>query len=337
MVRSSLLNKFRRGSLLLFLLQATFFSFSQNLVPNPSFEVLENNSCFPGNSPNVSTLDYSVGWTSSINAGTADLFCTCKGNGSIFYINNNVAGSQIPRTDSTYTGIVVYDAFDTNKSEYIQIKLLDTLIEYQAYQVGFYISSSDNFKYELRNVGAYLGDTVIYSGVLSGILNYTPQIINDASHSLYNPTGWTLVMDTLYATGTEKHLVIGNFFDNAHSIVYQHSGSWGGGYYYIDDVFVIPIPGLTGIKKNKEKEPGIKLFPNPSNGEFTIEQPTNFGKNKQLQIFDISGKLVYTESLPSENNKHTIKLNELLNGVYFYKVSGAMNMEMKNGKIIIIK
>jgi hypothetical protein len=336
MVRSSLLNNFLKSGLVALLCQFTFFSFSQNLVPNPSFEQ-EIGGCFPGNNNTISTVNYAVGWSSSPNASTADLYCVCKGNGSLFYINNNSAGSQTPRSDSSYAGIVVFDAFVAEEREYIQVKLIDTLTAYQAYKVGFYISYGENFNRELRNLGAYLGDTIIYSGPSFGVLNYTPQILNNPSNSLYNPTGWTLVNDTMYAYGTEKYIVIGNFFPDSNSIVYAHPGTIGLSYYYIDDVFVIPIPGLTGIKKNKTNKPDLKLYPNPSKGEFTIEQPTDFGKNRQLQIFDISGKLVYLETLPAESSKYQLLLKELVNGLYFYKINSGEGEEMKHGKIILLR
>ncbi|MBK9282835.1 MAG: T9SS type A sorting domain-containing protein [Sphingobacteriaceae bacterium] len=70
---------------------------------------------------------------------------------------------------------------------------------------------------------------------------------------------------------------------------------------------------ITGLAKNKLKE-GI-IFPNPNNGEFTILFEDHAERN--IQIFDVNGKLVYAHKNQSDQLK--IKLKEC-KGNYFVKM-----------------
>ena len=61
------------------------------------------------------------------------------------------------------------------------------------------------------------------------------------------------------------------------------------------------------------------LYPNPSNGQFTII--VNDETKSNLQIFDISGKLVYTEHITTNGNRKNINIPNLINGIYILKLS----------------
>jgi len=58
----------------------------------------------------------------------------------------------------------------------------------------------------------------------------------------------------------------------------------------------------------------IKLYPNPNDGNFMLE----LNDNRQISIYNILGKVVYTFYLPKGSNK--LKLNHLPNGVYTVKI-----------------
>ncbi|MBT8245217.1 MAG: T9SS type A sorting domain-containing protein [Winogradskyella sp.] len=64
------------------------------------------------------------------------------------------------------------------------------------------------------------------------------------------------------------------------------------------------------------------LFPNPNKGEFTLQFNSNSGKDVNVNIYDISGKLVFENKYDSVSrfNKQ-IELNNVSTGVYIMKVT----------------
>ncbi len=65
---------------------------------------------------------------------------------------------------------------------------------------------------------------------------------------------------------------------------------------------------------------GITLYPNPSNGEFTLNI-SDITIN-ELKIYDLSGKLVYSDVIAKNNRKQNIDLSYLTSGIYILKLIG---------------
>ena len=72
--------------------------------------------------------------------------------------------------------------------------------------------------------------------------------------------------------------------------------------------------GTTGILQNSGKIVG-SVYPNPVNVNFVIE--TNTSETQNLQIFDVTGKMVLNQTV---NGKVNIDASNLDNGVYFMQV-----------------
>jgi len=80
----------------------------------------------------------------------------------------------------------------------------------------------------------------------------------------------------------------------------------------------------------------FKLYPNPNNGNMVLEYIINATDKAEINISDISGKLINSYLLNSDENKVTINEEHLKNGVYFYQV--IINGKVKQSdKLIIIK
>ncbi len=60
----------------------------------------------------------------------------------------------------------------------------------------------------------------------------------------------------------------------------------------------------------------ISLFPNPNNGTFELEFPNE--KISKMQVFDVSGKMIW-EKIEDVENSVTIHLRNVANGIYFLK------------------
>ncbi|CAM4333675.1 T9SS type A sorting domain-containing protein [Flavobacterium terrigena] len=63
----------------------------------------------------------------------------------------------------------------------------------------------------------------------------------------------------------------------------------------------------------------LNIYPNPTSNNVTVELLTN--EISTLEVYDVSGKFLFTESLNKEIN--TINIEKLSSGIYFFKVSSS--------------
>lgn len=87
--------------------------------------------------------------------------------------------------------------------------------------------------------------------------------------------------------------------------------------------FTVPADCLlstseTGAVKNV----GISIYPNPAKNEFYINFPSNTLGKVDVEIYDMSGKLISTENKISPESKKAISTSKLINGTYLVKVKG---------------
>jgi len=63
----------------------------------------------------------------------------------------------------------------------------------------------------------------------------------------------------------------------------------------------------------------LNIYPNPTSNNVIVELLTN--EISTLEVYDVSGKFLFTESLNKEIN--TINIEKLTSGIYFFKVSSS--------------
>lgn len=216
------------------------FSYSQNLVLNPSFEDFYD--CPRG----ISFFHKNVkNWTIP-NNGTTDYFNVCSEKMGF----KNFVGEQKAKTGNGYAGIYAYMKKDYR--EYIQGKLKRRLKRGKKYQVKFYISLAENSKYALKELG---------------VMMYSDKFTNSKSRTYINAKGiakrhrnvkfrptfskefysntkeWMEVSFTYTAEGFENYFSIGNFNNNSQTkkIKTNRPKSEPFSYYYIDDVSIRSI------------------------------------------------------------------------------------------------
>jgi hypothetical protein len=87
---------------------------------------------------------------------------------------------------------------------------------------------------------------------------------------------------------------------------------------------------ITGIDKQIPQETEIKIYPNPSNGKFSIQIPE---AANDLKIYSLIGELVYSNPDLKQNSTQEINLTSLKKGIYFVKIQS--NSKIYTSKIVI--
>lgn len=239
---------------------------------NPS---LENYSQCPSTLDEIKFATYWNGIDSSWSPGdTINLatypFCLpeycnkCSSNVNCCSVPANARFFQYPHTGDGMAEVQMFfdESFSSpNKRDYLQGRLYTQLTAGRTYCVTFYA----NFEganglaiasgYAVDHIGAYLDDGSIdldtgnscgqpHPSIIPQV--YTTSIITDSIN-------WTEIQGSFVATGTEKFITIGNFFDKAHTSFIALNTISGDSYavYLIDDVSVIESDAVADAGLNK--------------------------------------------------------------------------------------
>ena len=89
----------------------------------------------------------------------------------------------------------------------------------------------------------------------------------------------------------------------------------------------------TGINNTKEISGGVKVFPNPTKGIFSVVLNQYDGKQTTLDVYNLLGEKVYSSPLFSE--KSEINVGVQPTGIYFYKVTNSNAVIVGEGKIVL--
>jgi hypothetical protein len=78
-----------------------------------------------------------------------------------------------------------------------------------------------------------------------------------------------------------------------------------------------------GVNEVAPKEQKVEVYPNPSNGSFTVDyQLTNNGKGS-IEVYSITGSKVYSSQLQQQSGTETLDLSNQPKGIYLLKVTSA--------------
>ena len=69
----------------------------------------------------------------------------------------------------------------------------------------------------------------------------------------------------------------------------------------------------------EKQSTSIDIYPNPSTGRYNIQSSGNWTNQTTLEVFDMTGRLVYSQSV--YNNVSQLNLEHLSNGSYFLKIT----------------
>jgi len=126
---------------------------------------------------------------------------------------------------------------------------------------------------------------------------------------------------------------LGSYFDNIieRVCVYQDNLYIGGGIWTIDSDsmnyvakwtggnYVDTCGNMTGVNEIVNEKNNINVYPNPSDGAFTIRQPADGTLQPSIYIYNNLGKLVYKKEKVTQGSEQ-IDLSAYSKGIYFIKM-----------------
>jgi len=225
---------------------------AQNLVPNPSFEGVDEET----KEKDIKTFGLintiSNDWGSATEV-PADLFMV-RDKPSKVTAPCNDYGYQDPADGQFYAGFRAYSKSPKLKRSYLQVQLTEKLEEDQMYCVSFDISLADMSRYAVPDIGAILSDRKIERSGDAPIVQ-TPDVLHKSNKTMIYADGWETVCGTFVGTGEEEYLVIGCFGGDAgieeekvsrpRGECYDGKAQQAHAYYYLENVKVEAITALS--------------------------------------------------------------------------------------------
>ena len=300
---------------------------AQNLVFNPSFELYD--TC----PPQEAYINYALGW--SAYSVSPDYFNICNTNG-IVGVPKNYIGYQNAASGVAYAGIGTF-AVGQQVREYLGSQLINTLIIGKKYFVsmkvslGEYGTTTIQYFIPSNKIGAKFS-TVSYPDTysMSPLMNNFAQVFSDSI--ITDTMNWTTIRGSFIADSSYKYIIIGNFFDDAHTdTIYSSTGVLS--YFFIDDICVSIDSAYaynyvwSGINEINNKEEIINIYPNPATDNITIGVSNMLNIPATIEISNIQGQIIKQQTTNVETTN--INVSALAKGMYFVKVKTAKSVESK--------
>lgn len=86
----------------------------------------------------------------------------------------------------------------------------------------------------------------------------------------------------------------------------------------------LSVSACTGLGEITTTASGVKVWPNPTKGEFNVEFLNDDAKT--IEVLDLTGRLIQSNSV--SNKKMNVNLNNLSNGVYYIKIQTKASIEV---------
>lgn len=125
----------------------------------------------------------------------------------------------------------------------------------------------------------------------------------------------------LVATGGLDKCMIWNTFAKRGLGVNASAGSKTNITDQVED-FTVPAECVLAANEVKIAKNSISIYPNPAKNEFYINFPNNILGNVSVDIYDMSGNLIFSEGKISTDTKKSISTDQLTNGIYMVKIKG---------------
>lgn len=215
----------------------------------------------------------------------------------------------------------------------------DTVISgVQGYVDGPFLMNNISFDFDSINIVSYLNDIEIWQLTNSSMVAH-PFHIHDIEfyvldiNGLPPPPEYQGLKDVILVKPNDTVRFITQFTTfsdpmvpymyHCHLLHHEDDGMMG--------TFLVIDPATIGINENSNLTDGVRLFPNPTNNNITIEYLTenNFSQ-KSISILNILGEEIY--STTTTENKIKVDLEKWVSGVYVFQIKS--ENKVINRKII---
>lgn len=305
---------------------------AQNLVPNPSFEVIDTCPYFPImlGFQNDSKPRYWEMWH-----GSPDYLNACVD--TMAGVPGNIFGFQHAYEGDAYIDMYTYGAGgEPEYREHVGVQLIQPLQEGWTYHLSFWVTAAEgtttpplppgtaqNLFWASNNIGLLFTMSpniwTSFEGPPFPPRNYAhlraEQVVADTAN-------WVLVSGTFIADSAYQYMVIGNFFNNDQTdTVHVTPGLSSGAYVYVDAVCVTTSPEGCDFGNSVPEigsEPPWTIYPNPASG--IVELITKGAPNTAWVVLDPLGRLVKEGRL--EGDRARIDVSGWAVGTYIVAVEG---------------
>jgi len=90
--------------------------------------------------------------------------------------------------------------------------------------------------------------------------------------------------------------------------------------------------GIDNLQANQE---AVNVYPNPSNGVFTIQTKSEELRGKSIEVYNVLGEKVYSNYQITKSSNYQIDLSFQPNGVYLYRILDPNGNLIGSGKEVI--
>jgi len=240
--------------------------------------------------------------------------------GTITPLNHNIASNPLPR-------VSFLNGKSTNSKVYFQA--YDTL-QTLGNQNALWVTDGT-----LTGTKKVIAKNEYYSGVASfGDANSSISSVV-CGDDLFFPGQKTVSsqLNLFYINGSNYTYSINTSFTSAQQLFKNPTG----GIYMIGSpalaqfaIFKIVCTGISKVEKISSSTNNFNIYPNPSNGNFTVEMKEN-ATNSRLSIYNLMGENVFIQ--PINATKTSIN-TRLKSGIYFVNISDS-NGKIQSSKVII--
>ena len=307
-----------------------FSSLAQNLVPNPSFELIDACPVPPdvlGYLPNQRPTDWNT------YGDTPDYFNGCEPVGSAGDVPQNLFTFQNAYDGYAYTGMWSYYQSTNCCHEMIGVELTAPLTIGEIYYASFYANA------------AFGGDEwpILGASHLGMLFTTTPSIwttgmpgfvFRDYAHIyseavVSDTVAWTLITGSFVADSAYRYLVIGNHFDNSYVSIDTIGGNdtipgLYRAYVLVDQICVSASPDGCPLAQGMVDQEGhlLHLYPNPAKDVLVIE---GLQTGLTICIGDALGREVWRGITHASELR--LELASWVNGFYTVRI---MNREARD-------
>jgi hypothetical protein len=281
---------------------------AQNLVPNPSFE--DTITCPLA----LDQMYNAVGWFSYRNS--PDYLNACGNQYQNFSaaVPYNPFGYQQAYDGDAYAFTLTYFINYINYREYIGAQLLQPLSPGTKYFVSAFVSRAYNLYLNCAtsNFG-FRFSTVAYSVINPAPIDNFSSVHCDSV--IKDTTNWVQVGGSFIADSAYQFIILGNFYDDAHTDTFGCSLEGG---YYIDFVCVstdsLSCKGMSdGV--NGPAHSSLVIFPVPADKILIVN---GIMRESIFSIFNYIGQICLYGTI--SENRYQINVSLLPDGFYFFQV-----------------